>query len=98
MNIIYHIDSPGSQEQSESWEVLLKERIKEAVAAALAPEQQKYEALQLLGGVRFKEKIKISRIPKLNVLEFGIRVSVRSEHSHAFTHTHVYLQHFIALI
>ena len=47
-----------SQVQSESWEVLLKEPIKEAVAAALAPEQQKYKALQLLGGVRFKEIIK----------------------------------------
>jgi len=34
------------EEQSESWEVLLKERIREAVAAALAPEQEKYEALQ----------------------------------------------------
>ena len=46
------------QVQSESWEVLLKEPIREAVTAALAPEQQKYKALQLLGGVRFQEIVR----------------------------------------
>ena len=51
----------AGQVQTESWEVLLKE----AVAAALVPEHEKYKALQPLGcKVRFAGK-ELVTVPSL---------------------------------